>query len=133
MCLLFLIILALLQFRVIQDSYLLSLCYGILLAATIVCVMSMPALNKICPLDTKEVSNTAILLLVKYYLTTITSFIFRYTGFNRRCLASYVCSVRYLCADAAANLGGNSIWHFIAYNSHRFINISNADRTASLL
>lgn len=56
MCLLFLIILALLQFRVIQDSYLLSLCYGILLAATIMCVMSMPALNKYIPLDTKEVS-----------------------------------------------------------------------------
>lgn len=55
MCLLFLIILALLQFRVIQDSYLLLLCYGILLAATILCVMSMPALNKIIPIDTKEV------------------------------------------------------------------------------
>lgn len=56
MCVLFLIILALLQFRVIQDSYLLSLCYGILVAASILCVMSMPALNKIIPIDTKEVS-----------------------------------------------------------------------------
>lgn len=55
MCILFLIILALLQFRVIQDSYLLLLCHGILLAATILCVMSMPALSKIIPIDTKEV------------------------------------------------------------------------------
>lgn len=62
MCLLFLIILALLQFRVIQDSYLLSLCYGILLAATILCVMSMPALNKIIPIDTKEVGECALAL-----------------------------------------------------------------------
>lgn len=56
MCFLFLIILALLQFRVIQDSYLLFLCHGILLAATILCVMSMPALSKIIPIDTKEVN-----------------------------------------------------------------------------
>lgn len=59
MCVLFVIILVLLQFRVIQDSYLLSLCYGILFAATILCVMSMPALNKIIPIDTKEVGEFA--------------------------------------------------------------------------
>lgn len=55
MCLLFLIILALLQFRVIQDTYLLMLCYGILVIASIFCIMSMPALNNIIPIDTKEV------------------------------------------------------------------------------
>lgn len=56
MGLLFLIILALLQFRVIQDTYLLLLCYGILVIATILCVMSMPSLSKYVPIDIKEVN-----------------------------------------------------------------------------
>lgn len=56
LCVLFLIILALLQFRVIQDSYLMLLCYGIVLVSSILCIMSMPALSNIIPIDTKEVS-----------------------------------------------------------------------------
>lgn len=58
MGLLFLIILALLQFRVIQDTYLLLLCYGILVIASVLCVMSMPSLSKYVPIDTKEVKKS---------------------------------------------------------------------------
>lgn len=51
------IILALLQFRVIQDSYLMLLCYGIVFVSSILCIMSMPALSNVIPMDTKEVSR----------------------------------------------------------------------------
>lgn len=138
MCVLFLIILALLQFRVIQDSYLLSLCYGILLAATILCVMSMPALNKIIPIDTKEVSlfwnlhKNLTASLVNFYNQSI-QFNSMHTGFNWRCLASNVCSICYVCSNAASNLGGNHIRRFVAHNSYRLIDISNADGNATLL
>lgn len=139
MCLLFVIILALLQFRVIQDSYLLSLCYGVLLAATIMCVMSMPALNKYIPLDTKEVSVRfwahsmraydsidAIMWLLLYIL-------FGFAGFVWSRLASDLYRICYLCSNAPSNMGGDYFWHPIAQHSHWPIHISNAHGTASLL
>lgn len=56
-CLLFAIILILLQCRVIKDHHLPILCYGILLFAAAICFVSMPTLGNVFPVDTKEVSK----------------------------------------------------------------------------
>ncbi|XP_069966183.1 Ca(2+)/calmodulin-responsive adenylate cyclase isoform X3 [Bactrocera oleae] len=53
-CLLFAIILILLQCRVIKDHHLPILCYGILLFAAAICFVSMPTLGSVFPVDTKE-------------------------------------------------------------------------------
>lgn len=55
MCLLFAIVLALLQFRVIRDSHLPFLCYGILFFTAAFCFVSMPTVGNVFPVDTKEV------------------------------------------------------------------------------
>lgn len=55
MCLLFAIVLGLLQFRVIRDSHLPYLCYGILFFTAAFCFISMPTVGNIFPVDTKEV------------------------------------------------------------------------------
>lgn len=55
MCLLFAIVLALLQFRVIRDSHLPFLCYGILFFTAAFCFISMPTVGNVFPVDTKEV------------------------------------------------------------------------------
>lgn len=131
MCFLFLIILALLQFRVIQDSYLLVLCYGILLAATTLCVMSMPALNKIIPIDTREViwlNSTWI-----YWICNVLFCLISGAGLNWRRLASDFCRIRYICSNAITNLGGHGIRRSVAHDSHGLINISNVNRNTSLL
>ena len=56
MCLLFAVILILLQCRVIKDHHLPCLCYGILLFTSAICIVSMPTLGSVFPVDTKEVS-----------------------------------------------------------------------------
>ncbi|KAM7346991.1 adenylate cyclase rutabaga isoform 1-T1 [Cochliomyia hominivorax] len=53
-CLLFAIILILLQCRVIKDHHLPCLCYGILLFTAAICIVSMPTLGSVFPVDTKE-------------------------------------------------------------------------------
>lgn len=55
MCLLFAIVLGLLQFRIIRDSHLPYLCYGILFFTAAFCFISMPTVGNIFPVDTKEV------------------------------------------------------------------------------
>lgn len=55
-CLLFAIILILLQCRVIKDHHLPCLCYGILLFTAAICIVSMPTLGSVFPVDTKEVN-----------------------------------------------------------------------------
>lgn len=55
MCLLFAVVLALLQFRVIRDSHLPFLCYGILFFTAAFCFISMPTVGNVFPVDTKEV------------------------------------------------------------------------------
>lgn len=57
MCLLFAIVLALLQFRVIRDSHLPFLCYGILFFTAAFCFVSMPTVGNVFPVDTKEVGT----------------------------------------------------------------------------
>lgn len=60
MCLLFAIVLALLQFRVIRDSHLPFLCYGILFFTAAFCFISMPTVGNVFPVDTKEVSAVLV-------------------------------------------------------------------------
>jgi adenylate cyclase 1 len=48
-------VLALLQFRLIKDSYLPYLCYGILFFTAAFCFASMPIVGIIFPVDTREV------------------------------------------------------------------------------
>lgn len=55
MCLKFSILLALLQFRVIRDSHIPIVCYGILCFSTVFCFISMPNVGAMFPVDTKEV------------------------------------------------------------------------------
>lgn len=58
LCLLFSILLALVQFRVIRDSYLPLLCYGIMFFMAAFCFISMPTVGNIFPVDTRDVSVT---------------------------------------------------------------------------
>ncbi|XP_063703935.1 Ca(2+)/calmodulin-responsive adenylate cyclase isoform X3 [Culicoides brevitarsis] len=55
LCLLFSILLALVQFRVIRDSYLPVLCYGIMFCMAAFCFISMPTVGNIFPVDTRDV------------------------------------------------------------------------------
>ncbi|XP_018792357.1 PREDICTED: Ca(2+)/calmodulin-responsive adenylate cyclase isoform X2 [Bactrocera latifrons] len=63
-CLLFAIILILLQCRVIKDHHLPILCYGILLFAAAICFVSMPTLGSVFPVDTKEVMAEGVWQIV---------------------------------------------------------------------
>uniref|UniRef100_A0A1I8NAQ5 adenylate cyclase n=1 Tax=Musca domestica TaxID=7370 RepID=A0A1I8NAQ5_MUSDO len=63
-CLLFAIILILLQCRVIKDHHLPCLCYGILLFTAAICFVSMPTLGSIFPVDTKEVMAEGVWQIV---------------------------------------------------------------------
>ncbi|XP_067639560.1 Ca(2+)/calmodulin-responsive adenylate cyclase isoform X3 [Eurosta solidaginis] len=63
-CLLFAIVLILLQCRVIRDHHLPILCYGILFCASAICIVSMPTLGSIFPVDTKEVMAEGVWQIV---------------------------------------------------------------------
>ncbi|XP_046802765.1 Ca(2+)/calmodulin-responsive adenylate cyclase isoform X5 [Lucilia cuprina] len=63
-CLLFAIILILLQCRVIKDHHLPCLCYGILLFTAAICIVSMPTLGSVFPVDTKEVMAEGVWQIV---------------------------------------------------------------------
>ncbi|XP_037921658.1 Ca(2+)/calmodulin-responsive adenylate cyclase isoform X2 [Hermetia illucens] len=64
MCLLFAIILILLQCRVIKDHHLPFLCYGILFFTACICFISMPTVGNIFPVDTKEVMAEGVWQIV---------------------------------------------------------------------
>ncbi|KAJ6638235.1 Ca(2+)/calmodulin-responsive adenylate cyclase [Pseudolycoriella hygida] len=64
MCLLFAVILGLLQFRIIRDSHLPYLCYGILFFTAAFCFISMPTVGNIFPVDTKEVMAEGVWQIV---------------------------------------------------------------------
>ncbi|XP_055914103.1 Ca(2+)/calmodulin-responsive adenylate cyclase isoform X1 [Eupeodes corollae] len=63
-CLLFAIILILLQCRVIKDHHLPFLCYGILLFTACICFVSMPTVGSVFPVDTKEVMAEGVWQIV---------------------------------------------------------------------
>lgn len=67
MCLLFSVVLALLQFRVIRDSHLPFLCYGILFFTAAFCFISMPTVGNVFPVDTSEVIFSICLVYIKDY------------------------------------------------------------------
>ncbi|XP_055618682.1 Ca(2+)/calmodulin-responsive adenylate cyclase isoform X2 [Toxorhynchites rutilus septentrionalis] len=64
MCLLFSVILALLQFRLIRDSHLPYLCYGILFFTAAFCFISMPTVGIVFPVDTREVMAEGVWQIV---------------------------------------------------------------------
>ncbi|XP_055525526.1 Ca(2+)/calmodulin-responsive adenylate cyclase isoform X2 [Wyeomyia smithii] len=64
MCLLFAVILALLQFRLIRDSHLPYLCYGILFFTAAFCFISMPTVGIVFPVDTREVMAEGVWQIV---------------------------------------------------------------------
>ncbi|EAT39155.1 AAEL009022-PA, partial [Aedes aegypti] len=64
MCLMFAVILALLQFRFIRDSHLPYLCYGILFFTAAFCFISMPTVGIVFPLDTREVMAEGVWQIV---------------------------------------------------------------------
>ncbi|XP_055591200.1 Ca(2+)/calmodulin-responsive adenylate cyclase isoform X2 [Uranotaenia lowii] len=64
MCLLFAVVLALLQFRLIRDSHLPYLCYGILFFTAAFCFISMPTVGIIFPVDTREVMAEGVWQIV---------------------------------------------------------------------
>ncbi|KPU74605.1 uncharacterized protein Dana_GF21594, isoform I [Drosophila ananassae] len=63
-CVLFAVILVLLQCSVIKDHHLPTLCYGILLFTASICVVSMPTLGSVFPVDTKEVMAEGVWQIV---------------------------------------------------------------------
>ncbi|XP_032594400.1 Ca(2+)/calmodulin-responsive adenylate cyclase isoform X1 [Drosophila grimshawi] len=63
-CVLFAIVLALLQCSIIKDHHLPTLCYGILLFTASICIVSMPTLGSIFPVDTKEVMAEGVWQIV---------------------------------------------------------------------
>ncbi|KAM8718990.1 hypothetical protein ACLKA7_011655 [Drosophila subpalustris] len=63
-CVLFAIVLVLLQFSVIKDHHLPTLCYGILLFMASICIVSMPTLGSVFPVDTKEVMAEGVWQIV---------------------------------------------------------------------
>ncbi|XP_034672268.1 Ca(2+)/calmodulin-responsive adenylate cyclase isoform X7 [Drosophila subobscura] len=63
-CLLFAVVLILLQCSVIKDHHLPTLCYGILLFTASICVVSMPTLGSVFPVDTKEVMAEGVWQIV---------------------------------------------------------------------
>ncbi|XP_052862291.1 Ca(2+)/calmodulin-responsive adenylate cyclase [Anopheles cruzii] len=64
MCLLFTIVLGLLQFRLIRDSRLPYLCYGILFFTAAFCFISMPTVGIVFPVDTREVMAEGVWQIV---------------------------------------------------------------------
>uniref|UniRef100_A0A182KG21 adenylate cyclase n=1 Tax=Anopheles christyi TaxID=43041 RepID=A0A182KG21_9DIPT len=64
MCLLFTVVLGLLQFRLIRDSHLPYLCYGILFFTAAVCFISMPTVGIVFPVDTREVMAEGVWQIV---------------------------------------------------------------------
>ncbi|XP_058443634.1 Ca(2+)/calmodulin-responsive adenylate cyclase [Malaya genurostris] len=64
MSLLFAVILALLQFRLIRDSHLPYLCYGILFFTAAFCFISMPTVGIVFPVDTREVMAEGVWQIV---------------------------------------------------------------------
>lgn len=64
MCLMFAVILALLQFRFIRDSHLPYLCYGILFFTAAFCFISMPTVGIVFPVDTREVMAEGVWQIV---------------------------------------------------------------------
>ncbi|XP_058819341.1 Ca(2+)/calmodulin-responsive adenylate cyclase isoform X2 [Topomyia yanbarensis] len=64
MCLLFAVVLALLQFRLIRDSHLPYLCYGILFFTAAFCFISMPTVGIVFPVDTREVMAEGVWQIV---------------------------------------------------------------------
>lgn len=67
LCLLFSILLALVQFRVIRDSYLPLLCYGIMFFMAAFCFISMPTVGNVFPVDTRDVST----IFLNIYASTL--------------------------------------------------------------
>ncbi|XP_016995215.2 Ca(2+)/calmodulin-responsive adenylate cyclase isoform X7 [Drosophila takahashii] len=63
-CGLFAVVLILLQCSVIKDHHLPTLCYGILLFTASICVVSMPTLGSVFPVDTKEVMAEGVWQIV---------------------------------------------------------------------
>ncbi|XP_043661286.1 Ca(2+)/calmodulin-responsive adenylate cyclase isoform X2 [Drosophila teissieri] len=63
-CGLFAVVLVLLQCSVIKDHHLPTLCYGILLFTASICVVSMPTLGSVFPVDTKEVMAEGVWQIV---------------------------------------------------------------------
>ncbi|XP_068141080.1 Ca(2+)/calmodulin-responsive adenylate cyclase isoform X1 [Drosophila tropicalis] len=64
-CVLFAIVLGLLQCSVIKDHHLPTLCYGILLFTASICIVSMPTLlGSVFPVDTKEVMAEGVWQIV---------------------------------------------------------------------
>ncbi|XP_070144015.1 Ca(2+)/calmodulin-responsive adenylate cyclase isoform X4 [Drosophila kikkawai] len=63
-CVLFAVVLVLLQCSVIKDHHLPTLCYGILLFTASICVVSMPTLGSVFPVDTKEVMAEGVWQIV---------------------------------------------------------------------
>ncbi|XP_055713840.1 Ca(2+)/calmodulin-responsive adenylate cyclase isoform X2 [Phlebotomus papatasi] len=64
LCLVFSIVLALLQFRIIRDSHLPYLCYSLLFFTAAFCFISMPTVGNIFPVDTKEVMAEGVWQIV---------------------------------------------------------------------
>ncbi|XP_052562760.1 Ca(2+)/calmodulin-responsive adenylate cyclase isoform X1 [Culex pipiens pallens] len=64
LCLLFAVVLALLQFRLIRDSHLPYLCYGILFFTAAFCFISMPTVGIVFPVDTREVMAEGVWQIV---------------------------------------------------------------------
>ncbi|XP_050098981.1 Ca(2+)/calmodulin-responsive adenylate cyclase isoform X2 [Anopheles aquasalis] len=64
MCLLFTIVLGLLQFRLLRDSHLPYLCYGILFFTAAFCFISMPTVGIVFPVDTREVMAEGVWQIV---------------------------------------------------------------------
>uniref|UniRef100_A0A182QFK2 adenylate cyclase n=1 Tax=Anopheles farauti TaxID=69004 RepID=A0A182QFK2_9DIPT len=64
MCLLFTVVLGLLQFRLIRDSHLPYLCYGILFFTAAFCFISMPTVGIVFPVDTREVMAEGVWQIV---------------------------------------------------------------------
>nr|XP_029711450.1 Ca(2+)/calmodulin-responsive adenylate cyclase isoform X3 [Aedes albopictus] len=64
MCLMFAVVLALLQFRFIRDSHLPYLCYGILFFTAAFCFISMPTVGIVFPVDTREVMAEGVWQIV---------------------------------------------------------------------
>lgn len=61
---LFAVVLSLLQCSVIKDHHLPTLCYGILLFTASICIVSMPTLGSVFPVDTKEVMAEGVWQIV---------------------------------------------------------------------
>ncbi|XP_032587862.1 Ca(2+)/calmodulin-responsive adenylate cyclase isoform X6 [Drosophila mojavensis] len=64
LCVLFAVVLVLLQCSVIKDHHLPTLCYGILLFTASICIVSMPTVGRAFPVDTREVMAEGVWQIV---------------------------------------------------------------------